>query len=379
MEKSLCTRAPPGGGGAPALSPLAPGAAGTNGKSMSAGLRAGRPHAPDFTPVARPQTTAPRFAPQYAALDLGTNNCRLLVARPGGSGFRVVDAFSRIVRLGEGLAASGVLSEDAMARALDALKICADKIAGRRVAAGRYVATEACRQAANCEAFLARARQEIGIEIEIISSTEEARLVVAGCAPLLNPRIPYAIVFDIGGGSTEIVWLRLWGGGNRGRPEILGSMSLPFGVVTLTDRFGGTEVSPATYRAMVAEAMAALAPFERTNDIQRHVRTGRVQMLGSSGTVTTLAGIHLALPRYTRALVDGSVLTFEQISVVSAHLAGLDLAGRAANPCIGRERADLVLSGCAILDAICATWPVGRLRVADRGVREGILFDLMQG
>jgi exopolyphosphatase/guanosine-5'-triphosphate,3'-diphosphate pyrophosphatase len=329
-------------------------------------------------PVARPQTTAHRFASQYAALDLGTNNCRLLVARPAGSGFRVVDAFSRIIRLGEGLAASGVLSEDAMARALDALKICADKIAARRVAAGRYVATEACRRAANCGVFLSRVREEIGIEIEIISSIEEARLVVAGCAPLLNPRVPYAIVFDIGGGSTEIVWLRLWGGGNRGGPEILGSMSLPFGVVTMTDRFGGTEVSPTTYRAMVADTVAALAPFERDHDIQRHLRTGRVQMLGSSGTVTTLAGIHLALPRYTRALVDGSLLTFEQISVVSTHLAGLDLAGRAANPCIGRERADLVLSGCAILDAICATWPVGRLRVADRGVREGILFDLMQ-
>ena len=377
MEKPLVTRAP-SGGGSPAAAPLVPGAVGTTGKSISAGLRAGRSHVPDFMSAGRPQTTAHRFALQYAALDLGTNNCRLLVARPAGSGFRVVDAFSRIIRLGEGLAASGVLSEDAMARALDALKICADKIAGRRVAAGRYVATEACRQASNCDAFLGRVREEIGIEIEIISSTEEARLVVAGCAPLLNPRIPYAIVFDIGGGSTEIVWLRLWGGGHRGRPEILGSMSLPFGVVTLTDRFGGTEVSPATYRAMVAEAVAALAPFERTNDIQRHVRTGRVQMLGSSGTVTTLAGIHLALPRYTRALVDGSVLTFEQISVVSTHLAGLDLAGRAANPCIGRERADLVLSGCAILDAICATWPVGRLRVADRGVREGILFDLMQ-
>ena len=378
MEKPLGTGPPSGGGRPPADAPLVPGAGGTNGKSISAGLRAERLHAPDFMPAARPQTTAHRFAPYYAALDLGTNNCRLLVARPSGSGFRVVDAFSRIVRLGEGLAASGVLSEDAMARALDALKICADKIAGRRVAAGRYVATEACRQAANCDAFLARVREEIGIDIEIISSIEEARLVVAGCAPLLNPRIPYAIVFDIGGGSTEIVWLRLWGGGNRGRPQILGSMSLPFGVVTLTDRFGGTEVSPATYRAMVAEAMAALAPFERANDIQRHVRTGRAQMLGSSGTVTTLAGIHLALPRYIRALVDGSVLTFEQISVVSTHLAGLDLAGRAANPCIGRERADLVLSGCAILDAICATWPVGRLRVADRGVREGILFDLMQ-
>jgi exopolyphosphatase / guanosine-5'-triphosphate,3'-diphosphate pyrophosphatase len=377
VEKSLGTRAPSGGSRPPADAPLVPGAVGTNAKSISAGLRAGRPHARDFMPAARPQTTGHRFAPQYAALDLGTNNCRLLVARPVGSGFRVVDAFSRIVRLGEGLAASGVLSDDAMARALDALKICADKIAARGVAAGRYVATEACRQAANCEAFLARVREEIGIEIEIISSTEEARLVVAGCAPLLNPRIPYAIVFDIGGGSTEIVWLRLWSGRNRARPEILGSVSLPFGVVTLTDRFGGIEVSRATYRAMVAEAVAALAPFERDHDIQRRVRTGRVQMLGSSGTVTTLAGIHLALPRYTRALVDGSVLTFGQISVVSAHLAGLDLAGRAANPCIGRERADLVLSGCAILDAICATWPVGRLRVADRGVREGILFDLM--
>jgi len=377
VEKPLGTRAASECAAAPADAALVPGVAGTNGKSISAGLRAGRPHVPDFRPAPRPQVSAQRFAPQYAALDLGTNNCRLLVAQPAGSGFRVVDAFSRIVRLGEGLAASGVLSEDAMARALDALKICADKIAGRRVAAGRYVATEACRQAANCGAFRARVREEIGIEIEIISSTEEARLVVAGCAPLLNPRFPYAIVFDIGGGSTEIVWLRLWGGGQRRRPEILGSMSLPFGVVTLTDRFGGAEVSPATYRAMVAEAVAALAPFEHANDIQRHVRTGRVQMLGSSGTVTTLAGIHLALPRYTRALVDGSILTFEQISVVSTHLAGLDLAGRAANPCIGRERADLVLSGCAILDAICATWPVGRLRVADRGVREGILFDLM--
>jgi exopolyphosphatase/guanosine-5'-triphosphate,3'-diphosphate pyrophosphatase len=295
-----------------------------------------------------------------------------------GSSFRVVDAFSRIVRLGEGLVGTGALSEEAMARTLDALKICADKIAARRVAAGRYVATEACRQATNCDVFLARVREEVGLDIEIIPSAEEARLVVAGCAPLLNPRIPYALVFDIGGGSTEIVWLRLWGGQGRRRRQILGSVSLPFGVVTLTDRFGGVEVSPATYREMVAATTTALISFERTHEILRRVRTGRVQMIGSSGTVTTLAGIHLALPRYIRALVDGSVLTFEQISVVSAHLAALDLAGRAANPCVGRERADLVLSGCAILDAICATWPVGRLRVADRGVREGILCDLMR-
>jgi exopolyphosphatase/guanosine-5'-triphosphate,3'-diphosphate pyrophosphatase len=333
----------------------------------------GFPGATPVPPLAR------GFARQFAALDLGTNNCRLLIARPIGSGFRVVDAFSRIVRLGEGLAATGVLSDAAMTRTLDALRICAEKIAARKVAAGRYVATEACRRAANCEAFLAQVDEEFGLEIEIISSREEARLVVAGCAPLLDPSIPNAIVFDIGGGSTEIVWLRLARGPNgRRRPHILGALSLPFGVVTLTDRFGGAEVSPATYRLMIAEAMAGLAPFERNHRIRRHVGAGKVQMLGSSGTVTTLAGIHLALPRYIRAQVDGSMLTFDQIAAVSAHLAGLDFDGRAANPCIGRERADLVLSGCAVLDAICATWPVGRLRVADRGVREGILLDLMQ-
>jgi exopolyphosphatase/guanosine-5'-triphosphate,3'-diphosphate pyrophosphatase len=380
VEKPLGTGGPLGdGAAAPPTARFVPGTAAAGGELIASELRAERSLTPEFRSPTRPRPVAHRFAPQYAALDLGTNNCRLLVARPAGPGFRVVDAFSRIVRLGEGLAATGGLGEEAMARALDALKVCADKIAARQIAAGRYVATEACRQAANCDAFLARVREEVGLEIEIISSAEEARLVVAGCAPLLNPRIPYAIVFDIGGGSTEIVWLRLMGSyGRWRRPHILGSASLPFGVVTLTDRFGGAEVSPAIYRAMVAETIAALAPIERAHDIMRHVRTSRVQMLGSSGTVTTLAGIHLALPRYTRALVDGSVLTFDQIAVVSAHLAGLDLAGRAANPCIGRERADLVLSGCAILDAICETWPVGRLRVADRGVREGILFDLMR-
>ncbi len=322
---------------------------------------------------------APRFGAPVAALDLGTNNCRLLVARPAGISFSVVDAFSRIVRLGEGLTATGALSEDAIARTLDALKVCADKIVFRRIASGRYVATEACRRAANCEEFLARVRAETGLEIEIISTAEEARLVVYGCAPLLDPHIPYALVFDIGGGSTEIVLVRLEGcRDRRRRPYIVGSMSLPLGVVTLTDRFGG-EVSPTAYRTMVDEAADALESFERDYRIRRHIRTGRMQMLGSSGTVTTLAGIHLALPRYIRALVDGSSLTFDQIAAVSAHLAGLDLAGRAASPCVGRERADLVLSGCAILDAICETWPVGRLRVADRGVREGILFDLLQG
>jgi exopolyphosphatase/guanosine-5'-triphosphate,3'-diphosphate pyrophosphatase len=361
------------------------GAAGDRERNETAEIAAvGGPCAPIAAADVAPRPVSPNFA----ALDLGTNNCRLLIARPapmGAGGFRVVDAFSRIVRLGEGLTATGALSEAAMARTLDALRVCAGKIAQRRVAVGRSVATEACRQASNCPDFLARVREDVGIDLEIISTAEEARLVVTGCAPLLHSRAPYAVVFDIGGGSTEIVWLRRarphggYRNGAAARPEIFGSISLPFGVVTFTERFGGVEVTPDIYRAMVAEAEAALAPFEERHRIRRHIAARRVQMIGSSGTVTTLAGIHLALPRYIRAMVDGSTLTFDQIEQVSRHLAGLDLAGRAASPCVGRERADLVLSGCAILDAICATWPVGQLRVADRGVREGILFDLMSG
>ena len=312
----------------------------------------------------------------YAALDLGTNNCRLLVARANGAGFRVIDAFSRIVRLGEGVTATGMLSEAAILRTLDALEICAGKIAYRGVTRARYVATEACRRAENCESFLGRVRRATGIAIETITTEEEARLAVNGCAPLLDPTLPYAIVFDIGGGSTELIWLRLPADPAR-EPEILGVISLPFGVVTFTERYGGDAISTADYEAMVGEVQVAMASFAQRHGIVEAVAGGGVQMLGSSGTVTTLAGIRLGLPRYNRNVVDGSTLFFEEILAISAELAGLDFAGRAAHPCIGSERADLVVAGCAILEAICRLWPVGRLRVADRGVREGILFDLL--
>ncbi len=319
---------------------------------------------------------AARRGDTFAALDLGTNNCRLLVARAAGRGFRVIDAFSRIVRLGEGLAASGVLSEAAMARTIEALKVCADKVEHRRAAHVRYVATEACRRAANCDEFLARVQADTGIAIEIISSDEEARLVVVGCAPLLDRRIPHAFVFDIGGGSTELVWLTL-PRDPRGEPRVEGFLSVPQGVVTLSDRYGGIEVSAATYDAMVAEMVAAIEPFEARHGIAERVRRGEVQMLGSSGTVTTLAGIRLGLPRYNRALVDGTFLNFDCVRLVSHRLLAMGYDERAAHPCVGGERADLVLAGCAILEAICRLWPVGRLRVADRGIREGILLGLL--
>lgn len=322
----------------------------------------------------------------YAALDLGTNNCRLLIARPAGEGFRVIDAFSRIVRLGEGLSQNGRLSEAAMTRTIDALRVCARKIRRRRVTTGRAVATEACRRAGNCDSFVERVRRETGLELEIISNSEEATLGLYGCTPLLDPGVPGAIVFDIGGGSTEVSWLQVdgkpacHGPGARPapRPSLEGWHSLPTGVVTLAERYGGIDVETAAYEAMVEEVRDALRPFDRRHDLGAMVARGAVQMLGTSGTVTTLSGIDKQLPRYDRARVDGSYLDFDTVARLSRRIAAMSYRDRVAHPCIGAERADLVVAGCAILEAICRTWPVGRLRVADRGLREGILFTLMR-
>jgi exopolyphosphatase/guanosine-5'-triphosphate,3'-diphosphate pyrophosphatase len=310
----------------------------------------------------------------YAAIDLGTNNCRLLVARARGRGFRVIDAFSRIVRLGEGLGACGALSTEAMDRTIDALKICVDKMNRRGVTRARSVATEACRRAANGIEFLARVEAEAGLRLEIITPQEEAELAFRGCAPLLAHDPRRAILFDIGGGSTEVGWIAIRPG--RGI-ELLAYRSLPLGVVNLAERHGARAYCERSYGAMVEEVAASLEPLEAECHIGAEVRRGRVQMLGSSGTVTTLAGIEMQLQRYDRSRVDGSWLDFSSIGVISRRLAAMDCRERAQQPCIGRDRADLVVAGCAILEGICRLWPVGRLRVADRGLREGILFGLM--
>ena len=314
-----------------------------------------------------------------AALDLGTNNCRLLIARQGVAGFQIIDAFSRIVRLGEGVSQTGSLAQAAMDRAIEALKVCAHKMRRRTTNLVRAVATEACRRAANGHFFVDRAREEANIELEIITPAEEAQLAFAGCMPLLEPARRHALVFDIGGGSTELGWIVF--GADRA-PRIVAWHSMPLGVVTLTEKFGAEaagESAEVHYERMVAEVHEQLAPFAQAIGAHRLIAQGTVQLLGTSGTVTTLSGIRMGLPRYDRSKVDGSHLEFSDVERISLWLAGLGCAERANSPCIGTERADLVLSGCAILSAICRQWPVGRLRVADRGVREGILMSLMSG
>jgi exopolyphosphatase / guanosine-5'-triphosphate,3'-diphosphate pyrophosphatase len=315
----------------------------------------------------------------FAALDLGTNNCRLLVAVPAGyRRYRVIDAFSRIVRLGEGLHTNGRLSEEAMQRAIDALKVCAAKLASYNLVAGRLIATEACRHASNGMVFLDRVKNETGLVLEIVDRETEARLAAEGCGELMDRSADGAVLFDIGGGSSELI---LVDRRNTRKLPISGQISawtsLPLGVVTLSERHGGREVSRTVFDNMVEEVLGHLNTFDGRDGLAEFWGRGRTHLLGTSGTVTTIAGVHLELPRYDRRRVDGMWLSDRQIDKVIGDLLEMNYEKRAGNPCIGHERADLVMAGCAILQAIRMIWPSDRLRVADRGLREGILSELM--
>ena len=316
--------------------------------------------------------TGPRV---YAALDLGTNNCRLLVARPTADGFRVIDAFSRIVRLGEGLTQTGRLSEAAILRTLEALRICRDKMQTRGVTRARLIATEACRSAENGRDFLERVREKIGLELEIVDRRTEAHLAAAGCGELADAEAEGMVLFDIGGGSSEIVWMGR--GRDEGRAQRVEAWeSLRLGVVSLAETFGGEDVTTEVFAAMVRHVDVALTPFaESVADLRR---CARFHLLGTSGTVTTIAGVHLNLARYDRRAIDGLWLTRVEVDAAVGRLRRMSYSDRAANGCIGSERADLVLAGCAILEAIRGRFPAERIRIADRGLREGILSQLMR-
>jgi exopolyphosphatase/guanosine-5'-triphosphate,3'-diphosphate pyrophosphatase len=308
----------------------------------------------DIAPTGAPDGAARVFA----AIDLGTNNCRLMLARARGEGFAIVDSFSRIVRLGEGLARNGYLLETAIDRTMQALEICAGKIERWGAIDQRHIATEACRRAANCDEFVARVAERTGLSLEIIPPREEARLALAGCLPLIEFRKPRALLVDIGGGSTEISWIATEGE----RSQLLDFISLPYGVVTLSEQIAEHYVNGRLplerYEAIAAQVTERLGEFDARHGISAAVARREVQMIGTSGTVTTVAAINLGLRRYNRNLVDGTAITRGAINMVCRSLLAEDLAGLAANGCIGTERADLVLAGCAILEGVSKRWPV---------------------
>lgn len=319
--------------------------------------------------------------PIYAALDLGTNNCRLLIARPHDHGFRVLDGFTRIVRLGEGVSVTGRLSEAAMERTMEALRQCRNKLREHQPLRMRLISTEACRAAENGLDFLERVKSELGLELEIVDRRTEAELAVTGCADLIETGAAGALMFDIGGGSSELAWLDFRGG----RPKAQGRMSasirswqsLPVGVVSIAEKFGGVDVTPAVFEAMVAHVTEHLRQFRGRDKLRQMIASHPVHLIGTSGTVTTLAGLHLGLERYERQKVDGLWLRRAEVDDTMKVLLAMPYERRLAHPCIGRDRADLVLPGCAIFEAIRREWPTERVRVADRGLREGILISLM--
>jgi exopolyphosphatase/guanosine-5'-triphosphate,3'-diphosphate pyrophosphatase len=323
----------------------------------------------------RPQTEAAC----YGALDLGTNNCRLLIATPQGQGsFRVIEAYSRIVRLGEGLTQSGRLSEAAMERAMAALKVSAEKLRRRRVVRLRAIATQACRMAENGPEFIERVYAETGLRLQIIPPQEEARLSVQGCLNLIDRTADAALVVDVGGGSTELSWVDLRGAPPSGNPPLKAWLSVPIGVVTLAERFPeGEAATEGWFRLMVDTMKAEIARFERAEPLRDVFEADRAHLIGTSGAITSLAGLHLDLPRYDRNRVDGIWMTRDECDAAAGRLLSLTARERASQPCIGPDRADLVLAGAAILQAVQELWPCTRVRVADRGLREGMLLSLM--
>lgn len=319
---------------------------------------------------------AMRRGHNYGALDLGTNNCRLLIAQPGQQGFTIIDAYSRVVRLGEGLMESGRLSDAAMDRTLAALDACAQKLGRRDVKLTRNVATEACRRAANGLHFVERVYAETGIALDIVSAAEEARLAVLGCQSLIDTDGPPALVFDIGGGSSELILVAPRAAPD-GQPDILDWISLPWGVVSLAEteaQWPDIDDRNAAYARMLARVTPLLDRFAGRLAARG---VGEVQLLGTSGTITTLASVELGLPGYDRRRVDGCSVGTAAMTRLCRSIAGRSVAERARIACVGADRAELIVAGCAILDSILTRWPGGQVRVADRGIREGILRSLM--
>ena len=311
----------------------------------------------------------------FAAIDLGTNSCRLVIASPTPASFRIVETFSKITRLGEGIINDNELSRPAMRRTINALKVCAGVIEEYApIYRSRFVATAACRRAKNCKEFLDLVKKETGLMIETISSKEESRLAVVGCIPLLNRNIKRALVFDIGGGSTEISLAR---GTNSGKTFIEGFVSLPYGVVTISEAFPSQDMTALAYDTIIERTHKLLKEFDEKYNIREAIKNQEIQIIGTSGTVTVLGAVHLNLPRYNRSAVDGISITRQDIDRAIAKIKRLGDEGRKKHPCIGAQKADLTMAGCAIIEGLCSFWPIEEITVADRGIREGILLDMM--
>lgn len=298
-----------------------------------------------------------------ATIDLGSNTVRLLVADVEGPGrWRVVAEHQTVTRLGEGLAATGALGEVPMARTLAVVRDYVARGAALGATETRIVATSAVREAANGSVFAAAVERATGWRVRVVSGEDEARLTLLGVRHGVGPLAGPVVVFDIGGGSTEYIL--------ADGEQVRATASLRLGVVPLAERYPFPErVDRSRYAALLREVMRQLA-----RELPAEILSARpAHLVGTAGTVTTLAALDLGLPRYDAGRVQGHRLSRAAIERLGARLGSLTVGERAALPCLEPGRADLIVPGVAIVMATLDCLGVDGLTVSDSGLREGIL------
>jgi exopolyphosphatase/guanosine-5'-triphosphate,3'-diphosphate pyrophosphatase len=303
---------------------------------------------------------------RLATIDLGTNSVRLLVADTAADSWRVVEEAQRVTRLGEGQAATGALGLVPMARTAATVADYVRRAEALGATRVRVTGTSAVREAANRAEFVARIESVTGLALEVLSGEDEARLTLLGVRSGLPDLGGRFVLFDIGGGSTEFV---VADGDGLER-----ALSLRLGVVGLAERhLDGGRLVPARWAALRAEVAAALEPA--VPGALGLVNAAR--LVGTAGTVTTLAALDLGLAAYDAGRVQGHVLRRGAIERLLARLGGLTLAARAALPCLEPGRADVLIPGIAICLAAMERLGFDALTVSDRSLREGILCEIL--
>lgn len=317
----------------------------------------------------------PQTAEYLAAIDLGTRNCRLIIAKHHGGQIEIVDLFSRFVCLGEGVAQSRRLGRKAMERTITVLKQCAKRLSHYPNVVFSGVTTDAVRRAENAQSFLRRVARETGLKLEMIDEKEEAYYEVLGCARVLDMRKKRHIIFDIGGGSSEIILCSL---DQEKRVRIDEMLSLPYGVVNLYESVD--KLTFTSYTSIVEEVQNLCRRFlvAHLGDLASQ-DVSAFQVIGTSGTTTTVAAMHHNLKMYDRERVDGTSLCFEDVQKVIHYVQSLSPAERRSNAFCGHVEDDLVLTGFAILEGILRAVPCMYFTVTDAGVRDGLIRTLAYG
>lgn len=304
---------------------------------------------------------------RVAAIDCGTNSIRLLIAEAHADGeYTDLTRLMRVVRLGEGIDTTGVISPAALERTFAACDEYASLIQAADVRALRFVATSASRDARNREEFVAGVQSRLGVTPEVISGAEEAQLSFAGAvssAPVRAGAPTPRLVVDIGGGSTEFV---------LGDERPWASRSVNIGCVRLFERHLRHDPPSAGELAeLAADADRAIAEAATEVDL-----TEADSLVGVAGTVTTVAALALDLPEYDPAAIHGSRISAAQVTAITEQLAAMTHAERLALPVMHPGRADVIVSGAVILQRIVEAVGVSEIVVSEHDILDGIAMSI---